>query len=194
MEPKPNEFADPVYNLVPPPGVAAEFAYLAVNEFPVLLQTSVRTGADYGLTTAVSDISQTVNVFASKVSIWGVPASPAHNDLRGHTLSGKECLSTQQNGEGGTATRNLPGWGLLEDEEELEGPIVIGRKSQAGGPHPLRSEGECASEAPLLPLLTMPTSCGAPQSATLRVDSWQEPGDFKGSRTRSGEPAADDGL
>src|ERR1700722_8867163 len=73
----------PIYNIVPPPGVAAEFGYIVARVTPVLLETSVRTGGDYGLTTTVSDINQSVIVAASKVTIWGVPADPAHNPWRG---------------------------------------------------------------------------------------------------------------
>jgi hypothetical protein len=172
--PKVNPFSSPVYNLVPPPGVAAEFGFLVAREFPVLLQTSVRTGGDYGLTTGVSGITQTINIVSSKVSIWGVPASPAHNAIRG------ECL--YQGGENGDGPPNYsrllyaPGWGLGEGEDELEGPISNGPRHGIGDV--LQSIGECPTAAPPLPLLTNPTSCGTPRSATLSVDDWQEPGNF----------------
>src|SRR6202034_2578377 len=74
---------DSVYNLVPPAGVAAEFGFIVGEKAPVLLQTSVRTGKDYGLTTTAPNIPQAAVIAASKVTIWGVPASPAHNAYRG---------------------------------------------------------------------------------------------------------------
>jgi hypothetical protein len=37
---------------------------------------------------------------------------------------------------------------------------------------------ECASDGPLLPFLTNPTSCSGPLTATVRVDAWQAPGNF----------------
>jgi len=158
----------PVYNLVPPPGVAAEFGYLAANEVPVLLQASVRTGGDYGLTTSASDINQAILAYASKVTIWGVPASPAHNPIRG----------TCEVIEGGLSeTLESAGFGLLPGEDELEGPIGVRGLPESTG-------SECKTQAPPLPLLTMPTSCGVSSAATLRVDSWEEPGNFSGSRTK----------
>lgn len=36
----------------------------------------------------------------------------------------------------------------------------------------------CGSDAPQVPFLTNPTSCGGPLTSTLSVDAWQDPGDF----------------
>jgi hypothetical protein len=176
VPPKVVPASDAVYNLVPPPGVAAEFGYVVAGLVPVLLETSVRSGSDYGLTTAGSNISPAELVYASKVTIWGVPASPAHNQIRG------ECLAVVSKK---ARALHTPGIGLEEGEDELEGPI--GHEPPGAGRQlpPLVSEGECASDASELPLLTLPTSCGESPSVTLRVDSWEEPGDFSGSRTRS---------
>jgi hypothetical protein len=155
---------DAVYNLVPPAGVAAEFGFIVAEKTPVLLQTSVRSGSDYGLTTTVPDISEDVTVAASKVTIWGVPASPAHNPWRG------SCISSS--GTGGTVEE--VGNGLREGEDELEGPLYyFGKQTVTGLPE---SDGVCATQAPVIPLLTNPTSCGTPRTATESVDDWEEPG------------------
>jgi hypothetical protein len=161
-----NATTDPVYNLVPPPGVAAEFGYIVNGEVPVLLQTSVRDGADYGLTTSVSDIAQAKWVTASKVTIWGVPASPAHNAVRG------SCQHLTAFGSAGIPPEEV-GYGLREGEDELETPE--NHSSIEGLP---QSEGNCATQAPQIPLLTNPTSCGASRPATFSVDGWKEPGNF----------------
>src|ERR1700728_113339 len=100
---------DPVYNLVPPAGVAAEFGFVVAGTTPVFLDTSVRTGTDYGLTTTVSNINQGVLVGASKVTIWGVPASPVHDAYRG------TCLWTVAGEETPVET---PGLGLRAGEDE----------------------------------------------------------------------------
>ena len=45
-------------------------------------------------------------------------------------------------------------------------------------------EQPCSPSAPLVPLLTNPTSCpGTPLSATMRADSWQAPGQFISTST-----------
>jgi hypothetical protein len=165
--------AQAVYNIVPPPGVAAEFGYIVATVTPVLLETSVRTGGDYGLTTTVSDLNQAVVVGASKVTIWGVPQNKAHNPWRGtceNKISGEPVFV------------EAPGYGLREGEDELEGPDLQHEQGIPGHETPGVPEStgqECATSVPEAPLLTNPTSCGTPRTATLSVDSWQEEGAFK---------------
>jgi hypothetical protein len=168
----------PVYNLVPPAGVAAEFGYVVAESTPVLLRTSVRTGTDYGLTTSVADVNQAVVVDASKVTIWGIPSAEVHNKYRGRC---EEVIG------GAEIPPEEVGIGLREGEDEIEGSLYpyfekVGGLNAIGLPESL---GECPTEAPDVPLLTNPTSCGQPRTATLSVDSWDEPGNFKGPRTRT---------
>ena len=105
-----------VYNLVPPTGVAAEFAFVipAGNDLPVFLDAGVRTGTDYGLNVTVPDISQAALVVASKVTIWGVPAAVSHNLYRGICLGQTPGVVP--------SSFEAPGFGLREGEDELEGP------------------------------------------------------------------------
>jgi hypothetical protein len=140
--------ADPVYNLETAPGVTAEFAFRVKGLVPVFLNVSVRTGGDYGLTVNVPNISQAAAIYASKVTIWGVPADSSHDSRRGTCLSGAEGFDEA---------------GLGEGEVEMEGPT--------------ESLGECHVNIPVEPLLTNPTSCNESRSATLSVDSWENPGD-----------------
>ena len=170
-------FTEPVYNLVPSKGVAAEFGFVAAKDTPVLLASSVRTGTDYGLTTAVSDVNQAALVLASKVTIWGIPAEESHNAIRG------ECEKVQ----GGQASVPVyaPGRGLGEGEDELETPSHAesepGYNSEidTGLPEPVSVGADCPAGGALVPLLTNPTSCGVPRTASLAIDSWQEPGAFE---------------
>jgi hypothetical protein len=174
--------SSPVYNVVPPPGVAAEFAFIVAEETPVFLDTSVRAGGDYGLTTTTNNVSQAVALIASKVTIWGVPAAPAHNDIRGR------CLSHGNQGQ--EEPLETGGKGLRPEEDEIEGPILGFGSGGSSSPAPLQyelataDEGGCPSQAAQLPLLTNPTACGQPRTATISVDSWEEPNNFSGSRTK----------
>jgi hypothetical protein len=153
-----------VYNLVPPPGVVAEFGYVGLESVPVLLEESVRTGGDYGVTTDVPNVNAKVNIYASKVTIWGTPADSSHDQWRG------SCLRTLA---GATASLS-EGFGLGEGEDELEGPLHL--RSEGYEPEGLpESTGSCPTGAPQKPLLTLPTSCAGPLTASLRIDSWQQP-------------------
>ena len=80
----------------------------------MFLDASVRTGGDYGITVNVRNITQGVAIYASKVTIWGVPAEASHNALRG------SCINTGQSG--GHAEE--PGLGVGEDEQEVNVPVL----------------------------------------------------------------------
>jgi hypothetical protein len=125
--------SNPVYNIEPSPGIPAEFGFKVKGFVPVFLDVSVRTGDDYGLTVDVRNITQLLPIYESKVRIWGIPADPSHDSLRG---------------------------GCVKEESEGE------------------SNGNCPVDTPVHPFLMNPTSCGIPRSASIGVDSWQEPGVF----------------
>ena len=69
----------PVYNLVPEPGVPAEFGFTVVGtRDPVILYGGVRTGGDYGITVSSSGVPQPpVRLEYVGLTFWGVPAD--HN-------------------------------------------------------------------------------------------------------------------
>jgi hypothetical protein len=99
---------EPIYNIEPSPGIAAEFAYRILNIIPIHLGVAVRTGGDYGLTVTSPNTTEVDALYGTKITIWGVPC-------------------------------------------EVTGCM----------PH--------------LPLLTNPTSCGVPRTATIRMNSWEHP-------------------
>jgi hypothetical protein len=152
---------NPVYNMETPGGVAAEFGYLAVNVAPILLDASVRTGSDYGITVNVHDITEIVVIHGSKVIIWGVPGEASHDALRG------TCL-----GEDNVDRAELESTGLPYNYEE----------SRCPNPHV-----EAPGSLPVQPFLTNPTSCGQSRAATLSVDGWNEPGIFASSTVAMSE-------
>ena len=85
-----------VYNLVPPPGVAAQFAF-DINHIQVFLTARVRSGGDYGITEH-ANIPQNGVLFNS-TTLWGVPGEASHNPER----EGAHCAPAA-NGCGFAAT------------------------------------------------------------------------------------------
>ena len=77
----------PVFNLPPAPGEPARFG-LSVVHVPVILNTAVRSGEDYGVTVTVHDTSQAVQILGAQVTLWGVPGDPSHDDARGWNCLG----------------------------------------------------------------------------------------------------------
>ncbi len=71
----------PLYILEPSVGEPAKLGfYTAIG--PVILDTYVRTGGDYGVVVSVSNITQAVAFIGNIVTLWGIPADPSHNSAR----------------------------------------------------------------------------------------------------------------
>jgi hypothetical protein len=92
----PYVFSVPLYNLEPAPGEPARFGF-QTPVGPVILDTSVRTGGDYGVTVTVPNI---VNYpfMGNQVTFWGVPADPRHDGARGRMCM-EEYLADVHGGE-----------------------------------------------------------------------------------------------
>jgi hypothetical protein len=76
------EFKVPVFNIQPAVGEPARFGFFILQS-PVILDTAVRTGEDYGVTVNVSNITQTAGFVHNELTFWGVPGDARHDNLRG---------------------------------------------------------------------------------------------------------------
>ena len=154
--------SSPVYNMVPPPGVPAEFG-VSPGSIGLIahIMGKVRTGGDYGLSGSVSGITQFQPIYSVKLTLWGDPTNPSHDRERGG------CANT------------------FSVQKEIEEEHFKKSNEEAVIEHTqFRKESEYKFRCPVgenertyIPLLTMPGSCtGNPYESTLSVDSWQEPG------------------
>jgi hypothetical protein len=84
-----------LYALEPNVGEPARFGFQTIAG-PVILDTSVRTGGDYGAVVTVPNIVD-ATFMGSQVTFWGVPGDPRHDGARG-----QQCLEDNQAREGGT--------------------------------------------------------------------------------------------
>ena len=75
-------FAVPLFNLTPATGEPARFGF-KFQGTPVYLDTSVRTGGDYGVVVTVKNITEAVDFKDSRVTFWGVPGDRRHDNYRG---------------------------------------------------------------------------------------------------------------
>jgi len=71
----------PVFDLQPPPGVPARFGLDFVGTI-VVLDASVRSGADYGIDVAGTEISQGLALLGQSLELWGVPGDSSHDGQR----------------------------------------------------------------------------------------------------------------
>jgi hypothetical protein len=71
----------PVFNVQPPPGVPAEFAF-SVLHFATAVDATLRSDGDYGINVATRYASQGLTVLGATVTLWGTPAAPVHDFQR----------------------------------------------------------------------------------------------------------------
>jgi hypothetical protein len=152
---------NPLYNVEPPGGVPMELGVMVLGTHPVLLDASVRTGGDYGVTVGSSNITEAVAAMTVRVTVWGVPADPAHDRVRGKCLSEAKSLRADEEA------------GAPHDEEESK------RESEekVGVKEPI-APASCPANIPVRPFLTIPVSCGTPLEFGLSLDGWNQPGNF----------------
>jgi hypothetical protein len=95
----------PVFNLEPQVGEPARLGiYSTEGHIGIFINTHVRTGGDYGVTSTTSNVDQAVSFISANVSLWGAPGSTAHDSTRGWSCLaaskgyGKEALIKQFGG------------------------------------------------------------------------------------------------
>ncbi len=90
----------PVFSLVPAHGEPARLGFEVLGKVPIVIDTAVRSGRDYGVDATVVDATQTAGLLSSHVTLWGVPGDPRHDNARGwecvaggafHNQVGKPC-------------------------------------------------------------------------------------------------------
>ncbi|MHB1860521.1 MAG: NHL repeat-containing protein [Solirubrobacteraceae bacterium] len=72
----------PIYNLVPPKGLAAQFGARFNGFVTIHIDSRVRTGGDYGVTAEVIDSSTGEGLVGAEVTLWGVPGEEGHDAER----------------------------------------------------------------------------------------------------------------
>ncbi len=78
----------PVYNLEPPPGVVVRLGF-NVSGVTTVIDVTAKSGGDYNITATSTLTSQVTLVYGAVLQLWGVPANPAHDPLRGQCLVGE---------------------------------------------------------------------------------------------------------
>jgi hypothetical protein len=79
-QPIPAHLSFPVYNLVPPPGMPAQFGFTLFSD-SIYLDTGVRSGGDYGITVHVNNLVQE-RIMDNSITFWGEPSDPSHDEDR----------------------------------------------------------------------------------------------------------------
>jgi hypothetical protein len=158
----------PVFNLVPGRGEPARIGF-EIEHSTVLINPSVRTGRDYGITVNVENISQLVVLVSSRVTVWGVPGDPAHDGERGWGCVEEGAFVSESSGVVPPCTpegqSNPPPF--LSLPTSCTGPLQTSARADSWqDPEPE------ALEAPVAPLVAMPALGGCnrlPFAASMEV-------------------------
>ena len=88
--------SDPLYNVEPPGGVPVELGTIVLKLHPVVFNAAVRTGSDYGITVTSPNITEAVVTLTAKITVWGVPADPSHDRIRGKCLAEAQSYASKK--------------------------------------------------------------------------------------------------
>lgn len=72
----------PLFDVIPPKGIAARFAGQINISADGFIDANVRTGSGYGVTAGGYNITGVAGVTSISLTLWGVPNSPAHDKER----------------------------------------------------------------------------------------------------------------
>jgi hypothetical protein len=87
----PIETESPVYNLEPSPGKVARLGFVVIF-VPVTIDIGISEDPPYSPYAQLTNVSQVVEFLSSEFTVWGVPADPSHDKLRGTCMNtGKSC-------------------------------------------------------------------------------------------------------
>lgn len=137
--------ASPVFILEPAlPGETARLGIRAGGLINTTISVRPRSEGDFGLRADVKALPlANYGVNRIQMTLWGDPASPAHDQERITIFGSGSCG---------------------DDYTDPANPVPL------PCPHPAKSTAG--------PFLTNPSACGPLSPAKLRVDSWEEPGDY----------------
>ncbi len=103
-----------VFNLAHAKGTAAQLGFL-VAEAPVILDFEVNPDAPNNVIATTRYTSRTAKLFGAEITIWGVPANPAHDDERGKCA---EILLT------GCTAEGVPEKPFITLPRSCQGPLL----------------------------------------------------------------------
>jgi hypothetical protein len=90
--------AIPIYNLVPPKGMPAQFGFDVVNG-PIYIDAKVRSEGDYGITAYLDNVAEAKRISAARFTFWGTPWDSSHDRIRGWCAGSWETCPVQGEGE-----------------------------------------------------------------------------------------------
>lgn len=76
------EIGAPLFNLEPAPGAALKLGFV-VSNVPITIEAGLSESTPYRVVAPTTNISQGLIVYGAQLTLWGSPAAPVHDHLRG---------------------------------------------------------------------------------------------------------------
>jgi len=111
-----------VYNLTPPFGVPARLGFVVLN-VPVTIDVGVKQSPPHNLVAKLSNIPQAILFYRSSLTLWGSPASPDHNSLRGECV-GDIAVPTEEPVSEGECPVKVNEHAFLTLPRACQGPLT----------------------------------------------------------------------
>jgi hypothetical protein len=121
-----------VFNMVPPPGVAAEFAFDFAG-ISIFLDATVRSGGDNGITVHVHPVPQRQILF-NTITIWGVPGEHERLGIPAEPTGAKPLLSLPTSCGGQQPMFSLEELGTWQEEAATPPPLSFPFHTNNGTP------------------------------------------------------------
>lgn len=121
----------PIYNLAPPPGVAAKIGFIAFS-VPVTAEVGVNPDPPYNLVSRLTNISQVALFYGAKATLWGNPADPVHDPFRGSCLEAEPGPAGEMVSNGDCPV-SFPEEAFLTVPRSCTGPLVTSFAALAWG-------------------------------------------------------------
>jgi hypothetical protein len=139
------KYKEPLYMMRPPGGdVAARLGMVAAT-FPTFIDLRLRSGSDYGLTSEVVDAPAVARLIELDTTLWGVPASPAHDTERCTPLEVfNGCISSPKRSPGGQI---LP---FLTNPTRCGAPLEVAVNASSWVEPELKPENEARTAWPAI--------------------------------------------
>ena len=119
---RPEFVSAPVYNLIPPPGVAQKLGFIAYG-VPVTIEFTVNENPPYNVIATLHDIAQPLPFYGSELRVWGNPASPLHDAERGPCIAVAPQNSDEVHTYGGKCPTNITEAPFLTLPRACSGPL-----------------------------------------------------------------------
>lgn len=84
----------PVYNLVPQAGELMRLGFRVGGVENVVVSAAIHPEQPHEMTFEIEDFAEAVELFGLELQLWGVPADPAHDDLRGRCAGPEGSLGS----------------------------------------------------------------------------------------------------